>query len=425
MKERFQTKILKVIDSISRKKNILINHKILGLSIGLASVSVVFLMTGMLYFRNEAFITDNGEEYRVFTMFDTIDEILEEQQIDVGEYDRVVFGGVKENEAHITIYRSRQVPVIAEGESAVTVECAYDETVADVIARSGIALGEHDFVVQGLETQCKDVEKIDIARAYDVFINVDKQTITMQTAGQTAEQVLARAGIQLLQDDYIDCELSDIVTEGMTITVTRVRYAENRTKEIIPYETVYETSNLVSMWSEEVTTEGEDGSRTNISRVKFIDGVRVSETPIGSEVTKEPVTEVISKGTALRAPYSQRDTESLTLVDGLPKDYAYVLSGKSTAYTARDGSGTASGRALQIGTVAVDPNVIPYGSELYIVSSDHSYVYGYAVAADTGYLTEHGVLVDLYMGTHDQAYDYACNYGAKYVDVYVLSVATR
>ena len=420
MKSIFQTKIPKVLNCIASKKNSLKNHRFASFLLGLTSVLVVFLMTGMVYFRYEAFINDNGEEYRVFTMFDELEEILEEQNITVGEHDRVFFDGVKDNEAHITIYRAVTVAVVPENEAPVYVECAFDETVADAIERSGVTVGENDFVLPELTETCQKVREVKILRAYDAYIVVDGKVLTLQTAGQTAGQLLERAGIELKEDDYIDCEFDTPVTEEMIITVTRVRYAENKTIEIIPYRTIYNKSNLVSMYETSVTVEGENGARESTSRVKYVNGVRVSETPVSTTVTKEPVDKVISQGTALATPYSKLDSENLRLVNGIPAEYEYVISGKSTAYTSPPGCGTYSGRPLIIGSVAVDPDVIPFGSELYIVSRDSGHVYGYAIASDTGDLTAHGVLVDLYMGLTADAYGTACAYGAHQVDIYVL-----
>ena len=175
------------------------------------------------------------------------------------------------------------------------------------------------------------------------------------------------------------------------------------------------------MYTSEITQKGVNGTRTNTSRVKYVNGIRISETAVSSEITSEPVNEVISVGTALRTPYSKKDSSELVLENGLPVSYESVITGKSVAYTAPIGSGTASGRKLEIGTVAVDPNIIPYGSELYIVSTDGSYVYGYAIAADTGDLTQNGVLVDLYMGNSEDYYPVSVDYGAKQVNIYVLS----
>lgn len=85
---------------------------------------------------------------------------------------------------------------------------------------------------------------------------------------------------------------------------------------------------------------------------------------------------------------------------------------EATAYTAQDGGGsgyTATGQYLQRGMVAVDPSVIPLGSQLYIEG------YGYAVAADTGGAIV-GDRIDLAMDSTSEA----LNFGRQDVVVYVL-----
>lgn len=420
MKVKFQTRVLNVIKKIESKKNILKNHTVFGLFLGLASLSVMFLLTGALYFRNEARIYDGGDVIRAFTMFDELDEILEEQNITLGEYDRVDFDGVVDGEANIVIHRSLNIPVKADN-TTVLVECAYDETVSDLLDRANITLEEQDVVEPSPSTLCSELTEITVHRGYPVYVKADGVTTEYAAYYHTAQELLDRAGITLEQDDCIDCDFDTVLEEGDTVTVTRIRYERAESYEVVPYNTVTQTSNLVSMYSSEVTQEGQNGTRTNISLVKYVDGKRVSETAVSSEITKEAVPEIISTGSALGAPYSKKDSEDLILEDGLPADYQTILTGKSTAYTAPLGSGTASGRTLEIGTVAVDPAIIPYGSELYIVSTDGSYVYGYAIAADTGNLTAHGVLVDLYMGNSEDYYETSLNYGARQVDIYVLS----
>ena len=68
-----------------------------------------------------------------------------------------------------------------------------------------------------------------------------------------------------------------------------------------------------------------------------------------------------------------------------------------------DGKGS-SGRRLTYGTVAVNPNVIPYGDLMYITSADGRFVYGYAYAADTGTAMMTGsAFIDLYYETYSKA----------------------
>lgn len=420
MKVKFQRKVLTIIRKVKSKKNILRNNTVFGLLLGFASVSVMFLMTGVIYFRNEARIYDGGETIRAFTMYDELEDILEEQEITIGEFDRVEFGGIVDGEADIVIHRSLNIPVSVDG-GVVYVECAYDETVQDVITRSGVKLDREDVIEPVESTVCAELTVVKIHRGYPVYIQVDGRTVELYAYQQTVQTLLDRAGITLEQDDYIDCALDTVLAEGETVKVTRVRYETVESYEVIPYSTVTQKSNLVSLYTGEVVQYGVNGTRTNTSLVKYIDGERVSETALSSEITAEPVDEIISVGTALATPYSKKNPDNLVLENGLPANYQTILTGKSCAYTAPLGSGTASGRKLEIGTVAVDPAIIPYGSELYIVSTDGSYVYGYAIAADTGNLTEHGVLVDLYMGNMEDYYWTSVEYGAKQVNIYVLS----
>lgn len=91
----------------------------------------------------------------------------------------------------------------------------------------------------------------------------------------------------------------------------------------------------------------------------------------------------------------------------------------STAYTSGVGSLTASGRVVErnpngISTVSVDPNVIPFGTYLYIEG------YGYAVAADKGSAIK-GNKVDVFFNSVGDCY----NWGRQTVKVTVLGVSTN
>ena len=75
----------------------------------------------------------------------------------------------------------------------------------------------------------------------------------------------------------------------------------------------------------------------------------------------------------------------------------------------------ASGRAPAYGVVAVDPKVIPLGTKLYIEAVDGSWVYGYAVAGDTGGAIK-GNKIDLFFNTHAEC----TRFGRRQAKVYVL-----
>lgn len=123
------------------------------------------------------------------------------------------------------------------------------------------------------------------------------------------------------------------------------------------------------------------------------------------------------------ADAEQTDTEQ-TESEGYPT--VETLSGESLSYTdcltveatAYSGGGkTALGTAAGEGTVAVDPDVIPLGSRLYIVSEDgSSWEYGYAVAEDTGSSIQ-GERIDLFFWSERDCQEF----GRKMATVYVLA----
>ena len=114
--------------------------------------------------------------------------------------------------------------------------------------------------------------------------------------------------------------------------------------------------------------------------------------------------------------------EGLTFDEnGVPTNYLYTIEGKATAYTG--GTITATGSTVRQGVVAVDPREIPYGTEMWIVSEDGKYVYGFARAEDTGGFIEweKGATVDLYMNSYSDC----CQWGWRGVKIFVLPTSYK
>ena len=307
-----------------------------------------------------------------------------------------------------------------------------------------------------------------------------------------------------------------------------VTYSTEKSVRTVPYKTLYQEDETLEDGEEKLLVKGEKGVVTLTVSNKLSNGRVVATNPIFSEVTKEPVDEIILKGTSPRdeededtsasaASYDEEDetdtessasedrqeeepedteetasnddasndddedvpetdseeedvpedkpeepemipyeepaqtgvqTETAGFIDpaveyglagsssapsqisqfdvpswvrfdanGIPTEYSAVHTGKACAYTANPGALMSTGKAVAQGYVAVNPNIIPYGSELYIVADDGD-VYGYAIAADTGYSVKVGdIIVDLFM----DEYNDCIQWGNKPVSIYVLS----
>ena len=149
--------------------------------------------------------------------------------------------------------------------------------------------------------------------------------------------------------------------------------------------------------------EGVDGLDTVTYRETWIDGQWTATDEI-DRVTQAGMVPTIEKVYGEGAPVSQ--FVGPEIVDGVPAEgvaEAYTNQ-RSTGYSASETAKGASGRRLTYGTVAINPNIIPYGSLMYITSADGKFVYGYAYAADTGTAMMAGsAFIDLYYETYDES----------------------
>ena len=256
-----------------------------------------------------------------------------------------------------------------------------------------------------------------------VNIFADGINRVVRTRGVVADAVEA-AGITIGDDDLINVGLSEPLCANTEIVINRVEYVTEVKIESIDYATEYrENDNYVIGYSA-VLVDGEEGELEKTICHTYVDGKLASSDVVSTEVTEEPVDEIIVTGTAEINPIAAMSISQLEVPDylaldenGVPTSYSQVFTGKSCAYSAKPTTYTASGRQVKVGYVAVDPAVIPYGTELYIVSTDGKYVYGYAIAADTGTaLLDGRILVDLFM----ESYEASCEWGAKQVNIYVL-----
>ena len=284
---------------------------------------------------------------------------------------------------------------------------------ARVMSLSGIEAEEGDHVYYTAFSG--NLATLNIERAFTVNIQADGQEYPVKMAFGTVADALERAGITLEADDYTEPALDQLVTVGSEITVHRVDYQDKVETQTIPYDTQYIYTSLYFRNTDRATTlqHGAEGQQTVTTREKYVDGELENSMVVDVTTTVEPTDHVI-KTYGAGAPVSP-----LTGPDGTtnaPASYSQVLTGKATGYYSRTGKGS-SGLGLGYGTVAVDPSVIPYGTLLYITSTDGSFVYGYAVATDTGIAVQKGqILVDLFYETYAES---VIN-GAIQVNVYVV-----
>lgn len=327
----------------------------------------------------------------------------------------------------IVLYRAADI-TFTDLQGNVTNE-KFAGTVADFLSAKGVVLSEDILVNLPEKTVLQNSMNVKLQTAYNVLLTADGATTELKTGDGTVSDVVAKAGVTLGENDEVSPSLETELYDGIQITVYRVEYVERTAQEAIKYTTQTVKSDELYLGNSRVTQKGVNGSKTVVYSDKIVDGQLASSSVVSETVTKEAVPQIKTVGTkekpavtvaALKnggTPISElTPPSSLTLENGVPTSYKRVVTGKAAAYSASAGAKTASGRTVKPGYIAVDPNQFPYGTELYIVSTD-GIVYGYCIAADTGGFVKKGKFtVDLFMNTTAQCRQW----GARDVIIYVL-----
>lgn len=285
---------------------------------------------------------------------------------------------------------------------------------SEALAAAGVSLAEGD---RYNTAQNDSGYRIDIERAYNVRVTVDGSTKLVRMTGGTVSDALELAGVEVNQYDQTNVKETTPVSEGLDICVERVKYEEYTVSKTVAYETEIKYTNTLAKGKKKTIQQGKNGKTVYTYRKRIVDGEVVDTELVSKEVVTQPVNRVRLVGTVLGTAMSPCPFDIELDEGGQPVNYKEVFTGKATAYTAKKGARTSTGRLAQVGVVAVDPRKIPYGSKLYIVSADGSYVYGYAIAGDTGGSCRAGrIVADLYMDTKAECFQF----GRRKMKVYVL-----
>lgn len=288
-------------------------------------------------------------------------------------------------------------------------------TVADALKQAGVKHGENQISVPSASTEIKSDTDIVILNAKKVSLTADGKTQNVLLPyGKVGESIIL-AGIRLSQDDILSVDRNTKVDDISELSIKRVIYKNISVTEAVPFESKKENSDEIDLGDSKLKTKGVDGEKLVTKRVKYIDGEKDDEKVISEKITKKPVDEVTLVGT--KGAASAGGAGTFTDENGVKVSYSYKLTGSGTAYTAPAGALTASGHEVYEGGVAVNPALIPYGSKLYIETTDGSFSYGYATAIDTGgALMDGSAIVDLFYFSLDDCY----SFGRRDVNVYVL-----
>ena len=321
---------------------------------------------------------------------------------------------------------------IFDGEKTYTVRTLSKNTAN---AFSSVSLKHDDYNI--VETKVNgSTTSISIEYTYPVYVtNADKVT-EIEFAGGTVKEALALAGFTVDKYDYVEPSADTVINGTEYIDYVNIDYVNGTYEETIPFgtDTVYSSTQKKGVTT---TTQGQNGIKQISYTEKLVNGVSAEKTVTASKVIKGAVnakkvigTKTVAASASVnksdKAVKTSNDVKSISVLkppfeieldkNGNPVKYKSKRIARATAYT-YTGNNCSTGVAPKPGYIAVNPKVIPYGTKMYIKTADGRYIYGYAVAADTGgFIRKYPTGVDLFMSTES-----ACvSFGVRNVEIYIL-----
>ena len=280
----------------------------------------------------------------------------------------------------------------------------YANTVSEFLEENKITLNYGDIVSPALDTAISKETKIDIQKGLPVTVYIDQTPVctstNAKTVGEFIDELQASGSLTtkyLLQD----VSETDELTKDMEIHISSM--IENTyyvTKEV-PFETVTTFNNSLPIEHEAVLREGKVGYEEILIKELIVGGELVSSDLIESKTVKDPVEQIIEKGSK----------DALFINEELIP-YSDVYTVTATGYSrmqANLSDYTYTGVLAEYGVIAVDPDFLPLGTKVFVEG------YGFASCEDTGGAIK-GTRVDLCFNSVDECFQW----GVQDVKLYVL-----
>ncbi len=385
----------------------------------------------------------DGVTYLLRTHAQTIDQLLAEADVAVGDRDSVLQNGVlvasnapvepprlfattsptdavsDDDEVSIEVRRAVRFTVVEDARTLVTTSSR--PTVAQALREAGVTIGPGDALTPDPQATLDADMRIDVRHAKPVTVSLPEEHRVIYTLAATVGDALSAASITLPDGAYIDPSPDTPVTYGMSVSVVQLSSANDLEREFIASGTVYKPDSSLDP-GDTRTVPGHDGARVRRYSVSYVNGEETTRELVDEYFDPEPVDTIVYYSTQSAPEAPPPDTSSGDSAPPSPdapppsdartiRVYATWYSPASSGRAKSDPSygRTATGRLVTYGIVAVDPAVIPLGTRLYIPD------YGYGIAADTGGAVK-GYVIDL--GYPDGV---TVDWRSKWVDIQILS----
>jgi uncharacterized protein YabE (DUF348 family) len=295
------------------------------------------------------------------------------------------------------VWGSKTITVIVDGK--VSQVQTHANTVASLLKDAGVAVSPGDMVNPGPSANLPDDAPVVVRHAVPVTIELGADRIPLRVFGTTVGDALVAAGFDPCVGLKVSPDVDAPLVSGMTISATDVFVRVLQEEKPIPAGSRLVPDPAMPINTQRLVIKGAPGRLLRILESVVIGGKETGRVLKAERVVQAPVEQIIAVGTKrdYRIAVNGDGARTLQAANLRAPTGGKRLTVVATAYCPgggiEGGYHAATGARLGYGIIAVDPDIIPLGTRMYVPG------YGYGVAADTGGAIT-GRRIDLCFETH-------------------------
>ncbi|MFE5890401.1 ubiquitin-like domain-containing protein [Streptomyces sp. NPDC056462] len=252
----------------------------------------------------------DGKPRTLHTFADDVTELLTEEGVDVGAHDVVAPApdAALTSGDEVAVRYGRPVRLTLDGQRREV--WTTERTVEAALRQIGVRAEGAYVSASRSRSIGREGLALDVRTERAVTVMADGRARTIRTNAATVSEVVDQAGITLRGQDATSVPLDSFPRDGQTVTILRITGRKEIRDEAIQFAVQRIDDPSVFKGTEVVERAGQLGLRRITYSLRTVNGVRQKPRRTGSEVVREPQTQVVKVGTK-PLPTSVRGAEGL------------------------------------------------------------------------------------------------------------------
>jgi resuscitation-promoting factor RpfB len=321
-------------------------------------VALLVPLVGFTWVSGERTVTlmVDGQPRTVASYADSVGDLLARSGLALGPHDRLVpeAGTPLSDGMVVELVHAREVTLLVGEQQRTALVTAL--TVDEVLAELGTPLGRRDIVRPSRLARVRPGMVVEVSRPVALLVVHDGAELEVITDAGTVRTVLERLNIEVGPSDRVEPPLDAAPEPGMTIEVRRVLRGEEVRQVRIPFETVERRTAALAKGKQREVRAGREGLKEVRELVTRVDGKVEHRELRGERTLRRPESRIVEIGTGSSpsAPGRSGQSPAAAQVGRAPNSQ----EGKASWY---DHPGadplTAAHRTLPFGTIVTVTNL--------------------------------------------------------------------